>query len=109
MFDELRPKPYPTMPKIAAEYASMPKDKKDKLGLEYFSDNPAINAYYSQYLMIYYKNKYIMDWLNDILGYIPDEDTISKEKITNRIADFRYLEGRLPLSLESVLREKERF
>ncbi|MFZ2602522.1 MAG: hypothetical protein WAX79_00775 [Candidatus Omnitrophota bacterium] len=98
--DELRPKPYPTMPKIAADYASMPQEKKDKLGLEYFSDNPAINAYYSQYFMIYYKNKYTMDWLNDILSYIPDEDIISKEIIKNRIADFKYFDKHLPLSIE---------
>ena len=102
-FDELHPKPYPTKPQKALELEQM--SLKQRLVLNYqriYIDFPEVENYYKQRWSVKIWNKAIFEWLEEIKGYIPQEDELSHRRIDERIEEFRAFEDGLSLEAERL-------
>ena len=90
-FDELKPHDYPLRPTTRAfvEFEKYPLERKDKVEQEYFHKHPEINEYYNQKRWTEAKNKGTQIWLEQIKGYLPEEDNMLRDKIDKRLEEFK--------------------
>jgi len=88
-FDELRPHFYPTKPDKVIEYESWPLFRRARLKESFYNDYPEINSYYQQRFLIYWKNKATLEWLKEILRYIPPTDTLAVRRLDDRILEIQ--------------------
>jgi hypothetical protein len=98
-FDEIKPKNLPTPPTTPAfkEYDNLTPERRSKLIHSFFLDNPEINNYFSACLWVNNTNKANMEWLNEIIGYLPTEDVISRKKVEDRLDEFKVFFNEHPI------------
>jgi len=103
-FDELSPLPLPTAPETEAfaEYENLSPFDKMKLDNQFFQRNPEINLYYGQVSFIKWRNKSILDWLEEIKNYLPLEDEIYIRRIDERRLDFKAFFDDNPIIVEKI-------
>ena len=93
MFSELKPKSYPLKLFEVIEYYKIPVETRRRLEKKYYDDNPKIMEWFILKRYIEKQNKANLLWLQEIYNYIPKEDTITRDKIKNRIFDFEDFEN----------------
>lgn len=92
-FDELQPKIDPTRPQKVIELETMPLHQRLKLDYnKFYAEFPQVAEYYKQKLYIKNWNKAMLEWLNEIKKYIPEEDDVNQRKIMERILEFQAVE-----------------
>lgn len=89
-FQELIHHQPPTKPTTQAfsEYDSLPPMKKAKVEAQFFANNPEIQQYQQQFLMIKNINDHNKEWLTDMLSRIPEDDFPTRAKIKGRLGEF---------------------
>jgi hypothetical protein len=87
-FDELRPAPYPTKPEAVVDFEGLPKEKRLRLGDDYYIDHPEVKSYYEQKTFIRNLNNARLCWLQEILQYLPEEDQGTRNLIQLKINAF---------------------
>ena len=111
-FEELAPHPLPTVPTTEAfnEYINLPFAQRERLDGTFFLNHPEVNGYYQQVNSVKWRNKFILDWLKDLKGYLPVDDEIYLRKIDNRILEFDAFFDENPIivqKIKSVFQAKE--
>ena len=103
-FDELMPYSLPTAPDTEAfrEYENLPFDRKSKLDSQFFFRNPEILDYYGQVKSVKWRNKYYLDWLQEIKRYLPIDDELSIRRIDGRVLDFQAFFDENPIIVQKV-------
>lgn len=89
-FDEIQPLHYPTPPNTQAfyDYQALPPFRKVKVEQTFFDKYPEILEYYRQCFWVKHRNKTHLDWLKEIQTYILEDDTLTLQKIDDRIFEF---------------------
>jgi len=103
-FDELMPVQLPTRPTTNAfiEFEGLPELQKAKLDPDFFRKHYEIIEYYQQVNSITWRNKYTLDWLKEIKGYLPADDLMSLQKLDNPILEFRAWFDDNPVMIEKI-------
>lgn len=86
-FDEVKPKPYPTMPKEYHEYLSLPFERKQKMSQEFWQQT-IIKNYLDVKEKIKNENDANLFHLKNYLKHIPEGDFLAKSKFKEKIKDF---------------------
>jgi hypothetical protein len=90
-FDNLRPKPLPTKTAKVVEIEGFDIDTKAKFDYaKCYEKFPEVKKYYADRLTITNKNKADLEWLEQILRYIPERDEQAREQVEQRILKFKY-------------------
>jgi len=63
--------------------------RRARLKESFYNDYPEINSYYQQRFLIYWKNKATLEWLKEILRYIPPTDTLAVRRLDDRILEIQ--------------------
>jgi len=89
-FDELKPKQYPHKPDRVIEYESQPI--QERMNTDYVklcAKFPQVKVYYDTKRWVDRWNNGTLQWLEELLSYIPEDDILTRKKIENRILEFR--------------------
>ena len=86
-FEEVNVKPIPTAPREYFDYNSLPFEKKIKMSNDFWQ-MPIIKNYLETKQMIENENKAFVYHLNNYLSYIPVEDTVARQKYSEKLAEF---------------------
>lgn len=87
VWDGFRRRPSPTPPDDVKTYATL-KEMGGKLPPIILKE-PHVIQYFEDRLRIESENRRNLEWLQDCLSYLPQDDTKRREKITNRIFDYK--------------------
>ena len=86
-FEELVPRPLPSMPILLREYHALPKEKKFKTD-ESFWRKPEVINYMEQSREIEAENRANVVWLMDVHDWIPEGDELNRGKVKERLEEF---------------------
>ena len=101
-FQELTPKQYPShKPEKVIELEQKTIEQRNAMNWHrLFIDYPQVEQYYKAYWFVKHINFANLSWLQEILSYIPEDDTLSRKRIENRILDFNMIEDGLDKEAE---------
>ena len=92
--DDVYFKSLPSKPLEVIEYEHLSYSKRDRLTKEYYKDNPGVLKYYEDKDRILRNNKDSLLRLKEYKKYIPESDVKNREKLDEKITDFkRMMEG----------------
>jgi NDP-sugar pyrophosphorylase family protein len=89
-FDELKPKYYPHKPQRVIEFENEPL--QERINTDYTklcAKFPQVKVYYDTKCWVDRWNNKTLQWLEELLSYIPEDDILTRKKIENRILEFR--------------------
>jgi len=103
-FKELTPKQYPSnKPQKVIELEQKTIEQRNAMDWHrLFVDYPQVEQYYKAYWFVKHINFANLSWLQEILSYIPEDDTLSRKRIENRILDFNMIEDGLDKEAETA-------
>ena len=87
--DDMYFRSLPSRPLGVIEYEQISKYKRQKLTEEFYVDNPEIMRYYDERDKVVRINKTNLWNLRTYKKYIPESDTVSHEKLDEKILDFK--------------------
>ena len=87
--DDMYFRSLPSRPLGVIEYEQISKYKRQKLTQEFYVDNPEIMRYYDERDKVVRINKTNLWNLRTYKKYIPESDTVSHEKLDEKILDFK--------------------
>jgi len=100
-FNEITPHQYPHKPKRAVEFENMSIQERKETDFNRLCNRyPEVKQYYDTCAWVKHSNQSNLSWLQEILSYIPEDDTLSRKRIENRILDFNMIEDGLDKEAE---------
>lgn len=86
-FEEVLPRPLPTMPQRFAEYQNSTVEEKKEYNNNFWQ-LPEIKSYLDQRESVKQENSDSLHKLREFLNYIPEEDFLTRRKYLDKISDF---------------------
>ena len=88
-FDELKPRVLPTKPPRALEMEVKYFGREDAADWnKIYQEYPEVKGYHEQKLFVEHWNVSTKKWLKEMLGYIPEGDFPTRDKINDRLKMF---------------------